>query len=471
MNDTQTLSDILNKLKTRYENNPPLINFFVELGMNKENNISCVAFYKRFILENSDGTFDVNDIDKIEDLYIKAKGYLNSLNRLIYKYKLKKAIKYNDEDLFFNKISDYKSNQVINIYSNKTLYAFRISDLINLWNDCLIKSENLFCKASELKNPYTNIEFSKHNLYNIFFAIKDSDYIMPSWILLFFYEDFDIKNFTYKYYSSLKDIAIISFMKEGTLYEKIENIDNMLHQYGKEVNYHTLKETLSLCDKLIICNILSNPLQKYLLSTLSCNPLVRQTNKSSLSRWLKNYFENKDNKDLKLYFKTYVRSHRTPITLNPLTRRILRRVIDASEISGNENVILSTSNLINDISYVNPFVPSNTIPRSPTRESVIRNITRNHPPGLLPPPPPPSYIRTVRSSPNPPPPPPVNEENRSVSSYAQIPLPNISSQEITLDSDDDVDMENVENDIESESETVQNRQQSIRRNFRFFPRN
>ena len=41
--------------------------------MNSHSNISCIAFYKRFILENTDKDFTEEDIKKIENLYVKSK--------------------------------------------------------------------------------------------------------------------------------------------------------------------------------------------------------------------------------------------------------------------------------------------------------------------------------------------------------------------------------------------------------------
>ena len=483
MNDTQTIINILNKLKNKYSDNPPLIQFFLELGMNNHVNVSCIGFYKRFILENTDTDFTKDDIIKIEELYIKAKRILNILNRFVYNYKLKKAIKYNEEDLFFNNLSNFKKKHIVNIYSNKTIYSFRINDLINIWNDCLTKSENLFCKTTELKNPYTNMSFSINNLYNIFFAIKSSDYIMPTWILLFFYENFNINDFTYKYYAALKDIAIINFIKEGSLYEKIENIHNMLHEYRKDANYYVLKDNLTLVDKVCIFNILKDSLKKYLLSSLSCNPLVRSDNKSKLKEILSEYFSSKENKDLKIYFRSSVR-YRSPITLNPLTRRILRRASQVGDISNNvSNISLLTRSEIRDISLINPFVPNHTIPRSPTRNTVIRNITRNQPIPLPPPPQLPYTNRYVNVPVTSIPPPPIEPISYTRNSF----LPSINNAiSLNVRENSDVEMQSINSEDEIEEDIIMEEieeieeeidQPSIIRNdirrrydFRYFPR-
>ena len=71
-------------------------------------------------------------------------------------------------DLYFNPLNKYPKNQLVKLIINNTIYNFRISNLINMWLDSLTKQENLFCKPIELKNPYTNLPFNKHNLYNIF---------------------------------------------------------------------------------------------------------------------------------------------------------------------------------------------------------------------------------------------------------------------------------------------------------------
>ena len=104
----------------------------------------------------------------------------------LWKLKRKNIIYDNHSDLYFNPLSNLKSYLKVNILQNNTIYKFRISDLINLWVDNLTTCENLFCKPLNLKKPYTNISFEKHNLYNIYFSIYYSSYNVPEIIYRFF---------------------------------------------------------------------------------------------------------------------------------------------------------------------------------------------------------------------------------------------------------------------------------------------
>ena len=88
-------------------------------------------------------------------------------------------------------MSKYKKSHKVDLLQNKTIYTFRISDLINLWCIALYNCEGLFPKPMELKNPHTNLEFKLHNLYNLYFAIMDSGFHIPNILSFFFSTGFD----------------------------------------------------------------------------------------------------------------------------------------------------------------------------------------------------------------------------------------------------------------------------------------
>lgn len=237
--------------------------------------------------------------------YIKAKKTKNAFNRLCYLYKLKKAKKSVKYDLFFNDLSIIKPHQQIELYLNNTIYYFRLSDIVSIWVGCLSKCENMFCSPIKIKNPYTNIEFSTHDLYNIYISLIHSNFHIPKLIMLFFEAEFDLNKFTYDNYTILKDIAIGDFMENGSIYEKFENILNMMHEYREYLNYIVIRTPFTFREKSNIVKTLSPFLKNYLHGEYSCHPLKKKRCKNKAKRGLKCFFE--ENDDIPFYRERPIR--------------------------------------------------------------------------------------------------------------------------------------------------------------------
>jgi hypothetical protein len=231
--------------------------------------------------------------------YIKAKKIKNAMNRLAYIYKLKKAKKSVYYDLYFNDLNIIKSNQKVELYCNNTIYYFRISDIINIWKECLTKCENMFCTPIKMKNPYTNIEFSDHNLYNLYLSLLYSNFHIPKWITLFFEAEFDLTKFNYDNYPVLKEVALNDFMENGTIYEKYENVINMMHEYREYLNYIVIRSPFTFREKIKIVKRLSPYLKNYLYGEYCCHPLKKKRCKNLAKRGLRRYFE--ENDDIPFY--------------------------------------------------------------------------------------------------------------------------------------------------------------------------
>ena len=237
--------------------------------------------------------------------YIKAKKVKNAINRFAYLCKLKKAKKSVKYDLFFNDLNIIKDNQKIELFSNNTIYYFRLSDIISIWIGCLTKCENMFCSPIQMKNPYTNIEFSNHNLYNIYLSLLYSHFHIPKWITLFFEAEFDLERFAYNNYALLKDVAIDDFIANGSTYEKFENILNMMHEYREYLNYIILRTPYTFREKSNIVIKLSPYLKNYLYGEYCCHPLKKKRCKNKAKRGLKRYFETND--DISYYRERPIR--------------------------------------------------------------------------------------------------------------------------------------------------------------------
>jgi hypothetical protein len=244
------------------------------------------------------GTLDMVDKELLET-YVIAKKRKNALNRFAYICKIKRAKHSATTDLFFNSLDIIKPYQRIELYSNNTIYYFRLSDIINMLVSCLTKCENMFCTPIKMKNPYTNIEFTSTNLHNIYQTLLCSQFQIPVWITLFFEAEFNIDVFSYKNYTLLKELAIDDFMINGSVYEKFENIINMTHEYREYINYITIKTPITFTEKHRIVKKLSPFLKNYLFGEYSCHPLQKKRCKNQARRGLKRYFD--ENGDIQIY--------------------------------------------------------------------------------------------------------------------------------------------------------------------------
>ena len=168
---------------------------------------SDVKIYKDCIIDN-EYVFEEEGVI-IEQLYFKAKRIKNKFVKLVRTRKWNKSIDYGvDTDLYLNELKSFKNKHKITILENNTRYKFRLSDLINYWVESLSSSQGLFSRPLIIKNPYTNLELSIHNLYNIYFKLLDTGFTIPTIITNFFLSNMSINTFAYKYYHLLKENSL-----------------------------------------------------------------------------------------------------------------------------------------------------------------------------------------------------------------------------------------------------------------------
>lgn len=244
---------------------------------------------------NNNALFDENEQNTMTKIYIKSKNLKNIFKKYIY---LKKAKKYNksdvQHDLYFTPLEKYPTKQLVNIIENKTIYTFRISNLINMWMDALSKQENLFAKPIELKNPYTNLPFLKHNLYNIFFSIKYSGFYIPDLIHYFFTSNFDLDRFVFNHYPIVKEYIIKNYITQSSTYELYESIHNMLHKYKNDLDGVYLPDYVTYGRKKKVIKDFIKFLPSYLVSEYSCNPLKKRIMNDKIKTDLKKFINDNE---------------------------------------------------------------------------------------------------------------------------------------------------------------------------------
>lgn len=150
------------------------------------------------------------------NILYKGQKHYNAFTKLanIYRYKKKSSI---EIDLLLNPIN-MESPTTIEIYDNSK-YIFTMNDLITYIETALSNTSNFFCMPLELRNPYSNIAFKKSTLYNIYFKIKSSSFIMPVLFHYYFLCDFDLNFFALKYEDAIREEFI-----QRLLYKSNENV-------------------------------------------------------------------------------------------------------------------------------------------------------------------------------------------------------------------------------------------------------
>jgi len=165
-------------------------------------------------------------------IYAKIKKYYNIFLNIANKFKWNKMKKYdNNYDLCMNNLSDFKKTTLIEIAEDNVRYIFRISDMIKIFNNALTNNYEMFAEPQHIKNPYTNKEISNHNLYNIYYTIKYSNIIMPTLMHLFYLSNFDIDDFLLNNEEKIRDMSIISYIKNLTNTKLNKEIRQMFKRY------------------------------------------------------------------------------------------------------------------------------------------------------------------------------------------------------------------------------------------------
>jgi hypothetical protein len=324
--------------------------FFIQF---KNSFFSDVKNFKRYLHDNI--IIEKEKRKELIKVYIKAKKIVNILDKFSYRFKIKKAIIYDyNKDLLGNELSVFPKNQLFSLYQNNTIYNFRITDLINIIKESLLKCDGLFPRPTFPKNPYTNIEFNKSHLYNLCIKINESKFHIPTELSLFLRQHLNIKNFIYYNYPYLKEKIIENFPNNSSnLFYEIKRMFNELKKYTE---YKFLDVPITPMQKKKFIYDCKPCLVKWLKSLYSNNPNIRDYCKNTIIGDLKSICINNGHKCI---IKTP--PYRTIIERTPEVEEIIVEQEDSSDeenIHININSILSNNSTQNIVNLYNSRVTS-----------------------------------------------------------------------------------------------------------------
>lgn len=207
-----------------------------------------------------------------KNFFYKAQQLYYILLRFVQKCKLKKIKKFDiDCDL---RLAPFVQSTKIELLEKKQIYPFNIYDLLNIISTSLLNQNNLFTNPQYPKNPYTNLDFSFHNLYNIYVCCLELKIKIPIIITYFCNSGFCLSVFLKKYKSQLSEWSIDTYLSNDTTDSIVEDMFDMCYIYNIRIHkefpiqklflilrpylkyfYHNKNET----EKLMDCFTLYNP--------------------------------------------------------------------------------------------------------------------------------------------------------------------------------------------------------------------
>ena len=164
---------------------------------------------------------------QIFQIWIKTIKTYNAFKLLLKLYKYKKSKIQINTDLCLNPIDPNHKNAMM-IYQNGSKYLFVLSDLINHIETAICNCNWWFAEPLKCKNPYNNIPFSKAILYNIYFRIKESGYLMPILIHNYFLCNFNLKLFLLENEYLIRDTYIKRYVKTSSSITLLPDIFDLL---------------------------------------------------------------------------------------------------------------------------------------------------------------------------------------------------------------------------------------------------
>jgi len=118
--------------------------------------------------------------------------------RFIKNYKFNRANIAVNQDLFLNTL-DVTHKKTCGFFIYRSIYYFNVSDIWKIVEKAWTNHDNFQLELQNPKNPYTNIEFSKVELYQYYFHLKTNTLHIPILLEFMFQDDFELAIFEIKY--------------------------------------------------------------------------------------------------------------------------------------------------------------------------------------------------------------------------------------------------------------------------------
>jgi len=169
--------------------------------------------------------------------------------------------------------------------------VFRLTDLMNIWIRALTKNDGFSPSPRYPFNPYINRPFRKHHLYNIYFKLIDSHFIIPNLIQSFFKLNMNLTKFELQNYPILKDYAIDNYIKESDTGTLFLDVIHMVETFKIELQYAYIDTRLPDDTAKEVVVIMKPYLRDFFIGLMSCNSLKKELSRSAALNGLRCFFQ------------------------------------------------------------------------------------------------------------------------------------------------------------------------------------
>lgn len=167
--------------------------------------------------------------NELESLFCKSQRVYYSFSKIASIYRRKKYKICVHDDLLGNYLNKYHKN-TFRIIQNNSIYLFCIRDLIKIIENAAGNyTMSFFLEPLWPLNPYTKQPLLLSDLYNIYFAIKESKQVMPIIFHLFFISNFNLSTFYLTYEHIVRETAIKKYVYNSSFVVLYHDVDNMLN--------------------------------------------------------------------------------------------------------------------------------------------------------------------------------------------------------------------------------------------------
>lgn len=170
------------KINPTYENVKDKNNILHLIHVTTHSNFIKLKFGKYRLMEN-------------KEHFYKAQRLITILSRFVQKIKRQRFVSRKTEIDCDLRMAPFEPKTAIDLIEQRCIYTFNVYDLINIISTALFQQSFMFSNAQIPKNPYTNLNFSVHNLYNIYIKCLSQHISIPEVFQRFFKSDFDINSF------------------------------------------------------------------------------------------------------------------------------------------------------------------------------------------------------------------------------------------------------------------------------------
>lgn len=165
-----------------------------------------------------------------ETIFYKTQRTYHTIKRVLYNYRFKKAPTKIQTDLCLNVIDPGHAN-TFTFFKNRVKYCFSVRDLVHIIINAITHCHDFFMEPMDPKNPYTNLPFSRADLYNMYFRIKNSNHIIPPMIVNYFLLGFDLDMFIMNNETTIREYAIKKYVMNSPPNVMYNEILDMIDEF------------------------------------------------------------------------------------------------------------------------------------------------------------------------------------------------------------------------------------------------